>query len=78
MNNVKELIKEELNLLSKEELVDVVANICTIYVAANITTKLSNANCIQHCINNVQTNFQEIENCITQKVNKSINYEEQT
>ena len=47
MSNVKDLIKEKLNQLSKEELVDALADVCAIYVSANITTQLSSANCIQ-------------------------------
>ena len=55
MSNVKDFIKEKLNQLSKEELVDALADVCSIYVSANITTQLSSANCIQQCVNNVQT-----------------------
>ena len=69
MSNIKELIKERLNQLSKEELVDALADICTIYVSANITTQLSSANCIQQCINNVQTNLQQVDNVLTQRLN---------
>lgn len=60
MSNIKDLIKEKLNLLSKEDLVDTLADVCAIYVSANITTQLSNANNIQQCINNVQTNFSKL------------------
>ena len=70
--NIKELIKERLNQLSKEELVDILADVCSIYITANITTQLSSANCIQQCVNNVQTNFQEVDNIITQKINANI------
>ena len=69
MSNVKDLIKEKLNQLSKEELVDALADVCAIYVTANITTKLSSANCIQQCINNVQTNLQQVDNVLTQRLN---------
>lgn len=69
MSNIKDLIKEKLNQLSKEDLVDALADICTIYVSANITTQLSNANCIQQCINNVQTNLQQVDNVLTQRLN---------
>lgn len=69
MSNIKDLIKEELNQLSKEELVDVFADVCTIYVSANITTQLSSANCIQQCVNNVQTNLQQVDNVLTQRLN---------
>ena len=67
--DIKELIKEKLNQLSKEELVDALADVCTIYVSANITTQLSSANCIQQCVNNVQTNLQQVNNVLTQRLN---------
>lgn len=69
MSNVKDLIKEKLNQLSKEELVDALADVCAIYVSANITTQLSNANCIQQCVNDVQTNLQQADNVLTQRLN---------
>ena len=69
MSNIKDLIKERLNQLTKEELVDALADVCTIYVSANITTQLSSANCIQQCINNVQTNLQQVDNVLTQRLN---------
>ena len=69
MSNIKDLIKEELNQLSKEELVDALADVCTIYVSANITTQLSSANCIQQCVNNVKTNLQQVDNVLTQRLN---------
>lgn len=69
MSNIKDLIKDRLNQLSKEDLVDALTDICTIYVSANITTQLSSANCIQQCINNVQTNLQQVDNILTQRLN---------
>lgn len=69
MSNIKDLIKEKLNQLSKEELVDALADVCAIYVTANINTQLSNANCIQQCVNNVQTNLQQVDNVLTQRLN---------
>ena len=67
--DIKELIKERLNQLSKEELVDALADVCAIYVSANITTQLSSANCIQQCVNNVHTNLQQVDNVLTQRLN---------
>lgn len=69
VSNIKDLIKEKLNQLSKEELVDALADVCAIYVSANITTQLSSANCIQQCVNNVQTNLQQVDNVLTQRLN---------
>ena len=71
MSNVKDLIKEKLNQLSKEELVDALADVCSIYVSANITTQLSSANNIQQCINDVQTNLQQVDNVLTQRLNNN-------
>ncbi len=67
--DIKELIKERLNQLNKEELVDALANVCVICVSSNINKKLSSANCIQQCINNVQTNLQQVDNVLTQRLN---------
>ena len=67
--DIKELIKERLNQLSREDLVDALADVCAIYVTANITTQLSSANCIQQCVNNVQTNLQQVDNVLTQRLN---------
>ena len=67
--DIKGLIKERLSQLSKEELVDVLADVCAIYVSANITTQLSSANCIQQCVNNVLTNLQQVDNVLTQRLN---------
>lgn len=61
MSNIKDHIKEKLNQLSKEELVDALADVCAIYVSANITTQLSSANCIQQCVNNVMTQVVELK-----------------
>lgn len=65
MSNIKDLIKEKLSLLSKEELVDALADVCAIYVSANITTQLNSVNCIQQCVNNMQTNSQQVDNVLT-------------
>lgn len=40
MSNVKDLIKEKLNQLSKEELIDALADVCAIYVTANIIQEI--------------------------------------
>ena len=69
MSNIKELIKERLNQLSKEELVNILADVCSIYITANITTQLSSANCIQQCVNNMQTNIQQVDNMLMQMLN---------
>lgn len=67
--DIKELIKGRLNRLSKEELVDALTDVCAIYVSANITAQLSSANCIQQCVNNVQTNLQQVDNVLMQRLN---------
>lgn len=71
MSNIKELIKEKLNQLSKEELIDTLADICAKYVLANSTTQLNDANCIQQCTNNMQTNSQQVDNVLIQRLNKN-------
>ena len=71
MSNIKDFIKEKLSQLSKEELVDVLTDVCVIYVKANITTQLSNANCIQQCVKNIQTCSQQVDNVLTQRLNNN-------
>ena len=34
-----------------------------------LSAQLSSANCIQQCINNVQTNLQQVDNVLTQRLN---------
>lgn len=67
--DIKETIKDKLKDCDKEVLIDVIAEVCSMYIGAKIFSDMSNANCIQQCINNIQTSFQEVDNFITQRIN---------
>lgn len=67
MAEIKDLLRERLQELSKEELIDILVDIASVYVRASVFSRMSSANCIQQCVNNVQT-----ENLNEQKVNDSL------
>lgn len=43
-----------------------------IHIRARVFADMSNANCLQQPLNNIQTNIQEINNLIIQKVNTNL------
>jgi hypothetical protein len=67
MAEIKDLLRERLQGLSKEELIDIIADIASVYVRASVLGRMSGANCIQQCVNNVQTDILN-----EQKVNNSL------
>lgn len=67
MTEIKDLLRERLQELSKEELIDIIADIVSVYVRASVLSRMSSANCIQQCVNNLQT-----ENLNEQKINDSL------
>lgn len=67
MAEIKGLLRERLQELSKEELIDIIVDIASVYVRASALGTMSGANCIQQCVNYVQT-----ENLNEQKVNDSL------
>ena len=68
MAEIKDLLRERLQELSKEELIDIIADIASVYVQASVLGRMSGANCIQQCVNNVQTNVQEAINGMYAKI----------
>lgn len=68
MAEIKDLLRERLLELSKEELIDIIADISSVYIRASVLGKLSGAGCIQQCVNNVQTNVQEAINGMYAKI----------
>ncbi len=64
----KDLIKSELQKLSKDDLINIVAELVNAYVIASISTRMANANCIQQCVNQVQTNIQPAINGMLQEL----------
>jgi hypothetical protein len=70
--HIKQTLKDKLKDCDKEDLIDIIVDICSIYIGARVFADMSSANCIQQCVNNVQTNFQEVDNIIIQKINANI------
>lgn len=68
----KQSLKDKLKYCDKDTLIDIIAEVCTIYVQARVFSNISNANCVQQCVNNIQTNTQEIDNFLTQRINKEL------
>lgn len=68
MAEIKDLLRERLQELSKEELIDIIADIASVYVRASVLSTMSGANCFQQCVNNVQTNVQEAINGMCSKI----------
>ena len=73
---IKSLLKEKLNTLSKEELVDLASDIASVYVAANVTNSVySNVQFVQS--NELLHNFQFTINSATEQLVKQANQVQQ-
>ena len=66
---LKQTLKDKLKECDKDTLVDFIADVCSMYVRARVFTDMSSANCIQQCVNNVQTYLQQVDNVLTQRLN---------
>ena len=66
---LKQTLKDKLKECDKDTLVDIIADVCSMYVRARVFADMSNANCIQQCVNNVQTYLQQVDNVLTQRLN---------
>lgn len=70
----KDLIRAELEKLSKDDLINIIAEVVNIYITANVNSRMSNANCIQQCVRDIHTSIQEpINDMRTQIVQTYIN-----
>ena len=69
---LKQTLKDKLKECDKDTLVDIIADVCSMYVRARVFADMSNANCMQQPLNTIQTNIQEINNFITQKINTNL------
>jgi hypothetical protein len=67
--DIKQTLRDKLKNCEKEVLIDIIAEICSTYVNARILSDMSSANCVQQCVNDIQTNFQEVDNFIAQRIN---------
>jgi hypothetical protein len=69
---IKQTLKDKLKECDKDTLVDIIADVCLMYVRARVFADMSSANCTKQPLNTIQTNIQEINNFITQKVNTNL------
>lgn len=72
MERIKNELRDKLNAMSKEELVDIIADFCSAYIFASAASGLISNNRVQQCINNVQTALRKTENLNEQKINTNI------
>ena len=71
-SDIKETLKDKLKECDKEVLIDIIVEVSSMYIGAKLFSDMSSANCIQQCVNNIQTNSQEIDNFITQRINDNL------
>lgn len=64
----KEYIRAELEKLSKDDLIDIIVTFTEHYFIAVLNRRISQANCIQQCVNQVETNLQPTINNIVQEL----------
>ena len=73
-DNIKDKIRAELEKLSKEDLINIIAEVANAFVVASVNSRIANANCIQQCVRDVHTSIQEpINDMRTQIVQTYIN-----
>jgi hypothetical protein len=70
-DSTKDLIREELQKLSKDDLINIVEELVSAYATASINTRMANANCIQQCFNQIRTNTQTAINGMVQELSVS-------
>lgn len=66
--NTKDKIRAELEKLSKDDLINIIAEVANAFVVASVNSRIANANCIQQCIRNVHTSIQEPINDISTQI----------
>lgn len=73
-DNTKDKIRAELEKLSKDDLINIIAEVANAFVVASVNSRIANANCIQQCVRDVHTSIQEpINDMRTQIVQTYIN-----
>jgi hypothetical protein len=69
---LRQTLKDKLKECDKDTLVNIIIDTCSMYIRARVFTNMSSANCMQQLLDNIQTNIQEINNFIIQKVNTNL------
>lgn len=68
-NLIKDKIRAELQKLSKDDLINIVAELTNLYVVSRLNSRIVNISCAQQCINQVQSNIQPAINGMLQELN---------
>lgn len=71
MENVKEAIRAELEGLSKEELIDVIASFVEVCYESRLISRINSTNHISECIRGIQTKAEPQINGMRQRLNIS-------
>lgn len=72
MERLKNELRNTLKELSKDELVDIIADTYILYVYASTKKLLSSSNRVEKCIKDVCTDLQKIENLNKQEINDNL------
>ena len=72
----KDLIREELEKLSKEDLINILTEIFTFYLIALMNNKVASANYIRECVRDVHTTIQPHIDDMTQELKVNFKKEE--
>lgn len=68
----KDLIRAELEKLSKEDLINIIAEVVNAYVVASMNRKMMNASCIQQCVRNIHIDTQKVVNDMCQQIDVNL------
>lgn len=66
---LKQILEDKLKECNKDTLVDIIVDLCLVYLGTRAVNKINSLYHIQQLLNTIQTNTQEI---ITQKVNTNL------
>lgn len=64
----KDLIRAELEKLSRDDLINIIAEVINAYVVASMNRKMMNASRIHQCVRNIHTDTQQVVNDIYQQL----------
>ena len=67
-DNTKDKTRAELEKLSKEDLINIIAEVANAFVVASVNSRIANANCIQQCVRNIHTDTQQVVNDMCQQL----------
>lgn len=54
---LKQVLREKLQALTKDELIEILANVTSVYVAMNILSRINMSSTVQRAVDNTQFNL---------------------